>query len=169
VPTTDYKHVVRFNVSSNSGMYRYVCGTGTNGRSGNVRLTDSGIYAVYVGTSGAQNLLNSTVATTDGINTLEMNLNANAVSPIYLNGTRIDNNNAASTISSQSSLKLGDSHVGSDTGAIMKFYGSTITQNGTVIHDFVPVKRNSDNKCGLYDMVQDVFYSSATSTEFTCP
>lgn len=39
----------------------------------------------------------------------------------------------------------------------------------TLIHDLVPVIRNSDNKVGMYDMVENVFYSSATGTEFVAP
>lgn len=45
-----------------------------------------------------------------------------------------------------------------------KLYSFKIYDNGTLIRDLVPCKRNSDNVVGLYDMVNDTFYSSPSST-----
>jgi hypothetical protein len=47
-----------------------------------------------------------------------------------------------------------------------KLYSCQIYDNGTLVRDFVPVKR-SDGVIGLYDKLNNVFYSSASDTDFT--
>ena len=42
-------------------------------------------------------------------------------------------------------------------------------ENITLLYNFIPCKRNSDNKIGFYDAVNDTFYSSTTGTEFVAP
>ena len=32
--------------------------------------------------------------------------------------------------------------------------------NGTLVRDFIPCYRNSDNEIGLYDLVNDIFYTN---------
>ena len=50
-----------------------------------------------------------------------------------------------------------------------------IWDNGTLIRNMIPAKKNSDNKVGMYDLVNNVFYSNAgtgvfsTGTEITLP
>ena len=39
-------------------------------------------------------------------------------------------------------------------------------QNEVLVRDYVPCYRKSDGKSGMYDLVNDVFYSSATNTDF---
>jgi len=41
--------------------------------------------------------------------------------------------------------------------------------NGKIVRDMVPVKRNSDNEVGLYDNVNDVFYTNQGSDKFYAP
>jgi hypothetical protein len=49
-----------------------------------------------------------------------------------------------------------------------RLYSCQIYDNGTLIRDLVPCTRDSDSKVGVYDIVNDVFYSSAYSGyEFT--
>ena len=48
-----------------------------------------------------------------------------------------------------------------------KLYGCKIRDNNTLVRDFVPVIRVSDNKPWLYDLVNDVFYTNAGTWEFT--
>lgn len=45
-----------------------------------------------------------------------------------------------------------------------KMYSFQIYDNGTLVRDFVPCKRDSDSKYGVYDVVNNTFYSSANST-----
>ena len=48
-------------------------------------------------------------------------------------------------------------------------YGAKFWDNGTLIRDLVPCKRKSDNKPGLYDKVNKVFYTNAGTGEFITP
>lgn len=41
-----------------------------------------------------------------------------------------------------------------------------IFDNGTIVFNLVPAKRNSDNKPGMYDLVNDVFYVNQGTGEF---
>ena len=47
------------------------------------------------------------------------------------------------------------------------FYYMQIYDNGTLVRDFVPCYRKSDNVIGLYDLVNDTFYTNAGSGTFT--
>lgn len=52
--------------------------------------------------------------------------------------------------------------------AKMKCYRFTVSLSGsTAINDFIPAKRNSDSTIGIYDLVNDVFYTNAGTGTFT--
>ena len=164
VPSGNYTHKLAFGISSNPSSNAYICGTGTsNGRSGNVRIGTSGqINGIYIGTSGAVSILSGAQTLVNGENALIMNLKNNAVSEVYLNGTKISNTNV-STITSTDTLKLFGSGSNYSRG-VTKIYSSTITQNGTVIHNFVPARKNSDSVLGMYDTVTGDFKTNAASS-----
>ena len=44
-----------------------------------------------------------------------------------------------------------------------KLYSFKIYDNGTLVRNFIPCTRDSDSKAGVYDIVNNVFYSSANS------
>lgn len=46
---------------------------------------------------------------------------------------------------------------------IGRMYSFKIYDDGTLVRDFVPCKRDSDNTVGAYDIVNNVFYGSAKS------
>lgn len=48
-----------------------------------------------------------------------------------------------------------------------KMYSFKVYDNGTLIRDFIPCTRDSDNKTGAYDIVNDVFYTSPNNTAFS--
>lgn len=48
-----------------------------------------------------------------------------------------------------------------------KLYYCQVYDNNTLVRDFVPCYRNSDNEVGLYDLVNDVFYTNQGSGSFT--
>lgn len=48
-----------------------------------------------------------------------------------------------------------------------KLYKAVIQENGNTIMDFVPCYRKADGEIGLYDVVNDDFYTNAGSGEFT--
>ena len=68
-------------------------------------------------------------------------------------------------ITSTDSIKIFRSTSVSDT-AVGKCYGAKIYSSNDLVRDLVPVKRATDNKTGLYDQVNDVFYPTLGS-EFT--
>ena len=47
-----------------------------------------------------------------------------------------------------------------------KMYSFQMYDNGTLIRDLVPCKRDSDNKYGAYDIVNNVFYTSTNGVNF---
>ena len=49
----------------------------------------------------------------------------------------------------------------------MKLYAMYIYDNGNLVRDFVPCYRKADNVAGLYDLVNNVFYTNAGSGVFT--
>lgn len=51
--------------------------------------------------------------------------------------------------------------------ASMKLYSCKIYDNGTLVRDFIPARRISDSKCGLWDKVNKVFYPNAGTGAFT--
>ena len=48
-----------------------------------------------------------------------------------------------------------------------KVYVFKVTINNSVVGDFVPAKRDSDSKYGLYDLVTNTFYLSPNGNEFS--
>lgn len=59
---------------------------------------------------------------------------------------------------------------GGDTGywCYAKLYRCKCIQGTTLIRDFVPAMRNSDGVIGLFDVVNNVFYTNAGSGSFLC-
>lgn len=49
----------------------------------------------------------------------------------------------------------------------MKIYSYKLSQNSILVRHFIPVVRNTDEKPGMYDLVNDVFYTNAGTGEFT--
>lgn len=50
--------------------------------------------------------------------------------------------------------------------SLMTLYSMKIVKNGTVVRDFVPAKRDTDSKFGLYDLITDTFYTSPNGKNF---
>lgn len=51
--------------------------------------------------------------------------------------------------------------------AIMKLYNFKCYEDNTLMRNFIPCYRNSDNEVGLYDLVNGVFYTNAGTGAFT--
>jgi len=56
---------------------------------------------------------------------------------------------------------------GAGEPAKIKLYKLQFSRGGTVLRDFIPVKRVSDSKYGLFDCVNKQFYTSQTDVDFT--
>lgn len=54
-----------------------------------------------------------------------------------------------------------------DRWSIAKLYSCKMYNNSTIVRDFIPAKRISDGKCGLWDKVNKVFYKNAGTGTFT--
>lgn len=160
--TAGYKHTIVFEpISTSSG---YLCGTGTSGRSGNVRVVNYTIDGIYNGTSSAVSILSgSSVALLRGTpNKLVLDLKQNAACSAVLNGTSISNS-STTTVNSSATLKLFTS---SSTSVPFRIYYDIIEKNGVVIHHFIPAK-NSSNVIGMYDIIQKEFRTKQGSGTFT--
>lgn len=48
-----------------------------------------------------------------------------------------------------------------------RFYNCIIKDNDVIVRHLIPVVRNTDNKPGMYDLVNDVFYTNAGTGDFT--
>ena len=48
-----------------------------------------------------------------------------------------------------------------------RIYGVKLYEDGTLVHDFVPMKRNSDDELGMYDNVTNTFFTNSGTGEFT--
>lgn len=88
----------------------------------------------------------------------------------YVDGTLKLTHTAGTFTSSE--LQLFASHqggTGSNLGnyATYKLYGCQIWQNGNLVRDYIPVSRKSDNIGGLLDVVNNKFYASNGTAQFT--
>lgn len=48
----------------------------------------------------------------------------------------------------------------------IKLYAFTIADNDTLVRNFIPAKRNSDNAIGMYDTVTGTFYTNSGTGDF---
>ena len=70
--------------------------------------------------------------------------------------------------SSSSNVYIYKRNYTSDTTCVkMKLYSCKIYDGDTLVRDFKPCYRNSDSVVGLYDLVNDVFYTNAGTGSFT--
>ena len=81
----------------------------------------------------------------------------------YLNDELIGNNTNTNTFDRDATLLLFLS--GTDYGKY-KLYSCKIYGDNGIVRDFIPCKRNSDNKLGLYDRVEGTFYPNNGTGEF---
>jgi hypothetical protein len=51
--------------------------------------------------------------------------------------------------------------------AYARIYSAKFTQNSTIVRNFIPAVRKSDNEPGLYDTVNNTFYTNVGTGEFT--
>ena len=56
---------------------------------------------------------------------------------------------------------------GSYNGAAARIYNLQLSEGTTVRHNFIPVRRNSDNVLGMYDTVTNTFFTNSGTGSFT--
>lgn len=87
-----------------------------------------------------------------------------------LNGTEVITQTYATFNCQYSLLLLAMNTAGTASGfTSAKLRSVFIYDNGTLVRDFVPCRRDSDRAVGLYDMVNGVFYGNVGTGIFTCP
>ena len=67
-------------------------------------------------------------------------------------------------------LKLftrGDIPTIGNSNTYIKMFRCSVVVGGTLVRDFIPCYRKSDNEIGMYDLVNDVFYTNQGSGTFT--
>jgi hypothetical protein len=80
------------------------------------------------------------------------------------------NANYSPSSTNETTLKLftrGDVPATSYSNTHIKMYGCKIIKINTLVRNFIPCYRKSDNVIGLYDLVNNVFYTNAGTGTFT--
>lgn len=117
------------------------------------------LFAQYY-TTGSTSRMVADIAGNDGI-IRDFELRKNE---FYINNTLIGSN-TAKTFTGTVTTKLFTQNPSSSISKV-KIYFAQIYNDTTIVRNFVPAKRNSDNKPGMYDLVNDVFYVNQGTGEF---
>ena len=84
---------------------------------------------------------------------------------IYLDGT-LELTFNEDTFQDTNNLRLFSATTGDRDGLVQMAYAK-LWDNGTLIRDLIPCYRISDNEIGMYDLVNDVFYTNQGTGSFT--
>lgn len=83
----------------------------------------------------------------------------------YLNGNRIKALSNVAEFTDNNTLTLFRVEGGTINSALFQVYSLRIRENGELVADYIPVKRNSDGKCGMYDLVSDTFKTDSSGID----
>ena len=89
---------------------------------------------------------------------------------VSIDGTYLTQNTSytGSNITTYNLFIFANNYIGSvESASGMKLYYCQIYDNGTLVRNFIPCYRKSDNEIGLYDTVNGVFYANAGTGDFT--
>ena len=107
------------------------------------------------------------------INTTDRYVMRNSGLNYYLNGTLIESapNPFTSNNSKIHIFAIGDGSNIDNRNAQMRVYSFKISNNSTnkIMRYMIPCVRNSDNVAGMYDVVNDIFYTNQGTGTFTVP
>lgn len=172
IPTGNTRVIFTFEptVTDNQALYTggRTAASGTDAKTFSAFYISKAIRRDYYGTS-------KTTTTTYDINT-KITVDANKNTTLINNSSALANFTlntsttsvmpiilfiAANQSSSTSAIQT------SSSGAQYKFYSCKIYNNETLVRDFIPAKRTSDDKCGLWDKVNFKFYTDENGGNFT--
>lgn len=172
IPTGNTRVIFTFEptVTDNQALYTggRTAASGTDAKTFSAFYISKAIRRDYYGTS-------KTTTTTYNINT-KITVDANKNTTLINNSSALANFTlntsttsvmpiilfiAANQSSSTSAIQT------SSSGAQYKFYSCKIYNNETLVRDFIPAKRTSDGKCGLWDKVNFKFYTDENGGNFT--
>lgn len=166
IPTEDFKHTIVFSATNSTNSTRYICGTGVQeGRSGNLRITNSTLDGLYINKSSAKNILTATQSIQlNTIYTVVIDLHDNARNYATLNGTSIAGTSTG-TITSTKPLYLWALN-GSYLPTGIRIYSSKVNTANRCVQYLIPVRRISDQVLGMYDLIQKRFLTNAGNGSF---
>ena len=146
----------------------YACGTGSSaGRSGNFQIASSGRLTCYIGTSSAVAIASVPAATAEltSRNTYKCILQNNDDSEVQKNETRVGYTGNTSTTTSSRAFYLFSM---TETATLkMKVYSfKARDNNNNLVRNMIPCYRKSDKRAGLYDIINNNFYSYTGTTDF---
>ena len=120
-------------------------------------------FSVYItDTSGSQRAFNGFA----GPDTLKHLVTYDA-KKLYIDGTLTADNSSYTFGETPFNFSLFNSINSTGYYAKTKIYSFKMWKSGILTRNMTPVVRNSDNKPGLYDEVNDVFYTNSGTGEFT--
>lgn len=152
--TKGYKAVLSARATSSSKRFELMFGYGSD------QIPDKEVYFGY--NNGSQNLFLSSSATGTEMRFIK---SANSLQ-VYQHGTLIDAlSRTAATFTTPVNVILGATNNNGTKSNY--FYGRLIDVNfGSSVAHFIPCK-DPNNVVGMYDIINNVFKSSGTSTPFT--
>lgn len=120
----------------------------------------------YMSANTFPNIYNNT----DGIGVdTRIECNIDGTNKVIVNETNIGTLTKGSEVPNTNDIYLLNypGSLGGNYGFKGKFYYCKLYSNGKLIYDFIPCYRNSDNEVGLYDLVNNAFYTNQGTGEFT--
>ncbi len=79
---------------------------------------------------------------------------------------QITNANYTGTIKNNNTIKIFLVDELEDEKSFFRCYSVTISDNGNIVRDFIPVRRDTDNAIGMYDLVEGKFYENTGTENF---
>lgn len=131
------------NAASNKGFF-ISSSTSTN---------NSGLLYADYGNSGA-----SFVQIDNNVHMYDFNKNV-----FSLDGTTLKTFTTSTFTTSYNAILFGGNSGGTIVAKSWQIYSCKIYDNGTLIRDFIPCYRKSDNVAGMYDIVNNAFYTDANA------
>lgn len=124
----------------------------------------SRVFTHWVGSSS--NLMSITYR--ESINNVKYTVN-NGTLTCNLDGTITTASYTGSIISSVPIYIFGKNGNGTsmEKGSGYRLYSWKLYDNGILVRDYIPCYRKADNEIGLYDIVNDIFYTNAGTGTFT--
>lgn len=127
---------------------------------------NSGLYSAsnkftaYINTNGNWRFGSTTVTITPRIGILYTSVQDKT--GVIINETDVHNYGTVTDFTSTATLKL----MFNSTGFKGKIYEFKLYDNDILVRNFIPCYRKIDDVAGLYDVVNDVFYTNSGSGEF---
>ena len=129
--------------------------------------TDKGICVRYAKNGGQnQNIQLIPYNTDDCINRHKIKINVETLKYYLDDVEKGQFTNSNITTFKKHYLFANNGQYGTEFLSKMKLYSCKYWDNGSLVRDFIPVKRNSDNAIGLYDKVTNQFFANQGSDAF---